>query len=272
MSQEELDKSGEVVASSQRTLQLQRTMAHDVRNLLTGPTGLIELIIEDIKASKEVDLSQLVEDLTTIHASLLNAAALTNRVMDADGNLRINKEELELRTLIDSVIAYCQTFLAKGVKLNFFQADNLVINADRANLFSALLNVVKNAGEALGEHLRDIPNPMINVRFLEVNFGHHRQPSEFLRNGHHVVIEVVDNGPGIPVQHRKAIFEGGMTTKGNLGHGIGLPMVMQIVRAHGGDILLKSLTEEEIYRDPERRGQTPGTKFSIFLPIAKKKE
>jgi signal transduction histidine kinase len=69
-----------------------------------------------------------------------------------------------------------------------------------------------------------------------------------------VVIEVSDNGPGIPGNVIQKIFEPFFTTKGfGKGTGLGLSICYNIVRAHGGDISVKSKEGE-------------GTVFVIELP------
>jgi signal transduction histidine kinase len=60
-----------------------------------------------------------------------------------------------------------------------------------------------------------------------------------------VAIDVLDNGPGIPVRERKRIFERfyrieNLLTRQNEGSGLGLAIAKRIVEAHGGKISLKS--------------------------------
>lgn len=69
-----------------------------------------------------------------------------------------------------------------------------------------------------------------------------------------VVVEIVDNGPGIPAEIRSRIFEPFFTTKQvGQGSGLGLDIAYRIVRRHGGDILVDS--------------QPGNTSFTIRLPI-----
>jgi signal transduction histidine kinase len=71
----------------------------------------------------------------------------------------------------------------------------------------------------------------------------------------YVLIEVIDNGPGIPDAVKPHIFEPFYTTKGvGDGTGMGLDTVYRIVRAHRGDISVDSI---------------PGrTNFQVRLPLA----
>src|SRR5580692_12091219 len=73
-----------------------------------------------------------------------------------------------------------------------------------------------------------------------------------------VVIEIRDRGTGIRKEHLEHAFEPFFTTKGNLGTGIGLWVVKQLIEKHRGQITLTSSTEPGV----------SGTTVSIFLPLA----
>ena len=67
-----------------------------------------------------------------------------------------------------------------------------------------------------------------------------------------LLIEVADNGPGIPPEHRNAVFEPFYTTKKN-GNGLGLATCEKIVKLSGGTIILKETSPN-------------GTVFQIVFP------
>jgi two-component system NtrC family sensor kinase len=70
-----------------------------------------------------------------------------------------------------------------------------------------------------------------------------------------IVINVSDNGPGIPEEFKERVFNSFFTTKEKgKGTGIGLPLTYQIVQEHGGDIKFSST----------KKG---GTSFTILLPL-----
>ena len=72
-----------------------------------------------------------------------------------------------------------------------------------------------------------------------------------------VQIAVNDTGPGIRREHLGRVFEPFFTTKGNLGTGIGLWVVRQLVDLHGGQISISSSTETN----------DSGTLVTIYLPF-----
>ncbi len=88
----------------------------------------------------------------------------------------------------------------------------------------ALLNVVSNAIEACAD--RD--EARVDVR---VEYDPQRRVAQ---------VVVQDTGPGIPPEQQEKIFEPFVSTKGNRGTGLGLPVSRKLLREHGGDILVES--------------------------------
>ena len=100
----------------------------------------------------------------------------------------------------------------------------LTIDADPDQLFRVLLNLVRNAAQALESRpgrCGDLPDP------------HHRPP-----RGSVAILEVSDTGPGVPQKAREHLFEAFQTSGRPGGSGLGLAIAAELVRAHGGDIHL----------------------------------
>lgn len=121
------------------------------------------------------------------------------------------------------------------LSLELFQSE-IMARADEKMLSQVLINLLKNAMQAL----KGQPNGSICIR---VSY------SEAL------VIEVADNGPGVPPDLLPDIFVPFFTTKAT-GSGIGLSLSRQIIRMHGGELLLAS---SQPYVE---------TCFRIILPLA----
>ncbi|QJP14292.1 HAMP domain-containing histidine kinase [Starkeya sp. ORNL1] len=101
----------------------------------------------------------------------------------------------------------------------------LTVDADPDQLFRVLLNLSRNAGEALAARAPNDPDrDQIRVTGR--------------REGATVVIEVADTGPGVPERAQAHLFEPfhGSTRRG--GTGLGLAIAAELMRAHGGDIRL----------------------------------
>src|SRR5260221_8592070 len=101
----------------------------------------------------------------------------------------------------------------------------LIVDADPDQLLRVLLNLARNAGQALETRAPNDP-ARDQVRITG------------RREGAVVVIEVSDTGPGIPARAREHLFEAFQSTARSGGTGLGLAIAAELVRAHGGEIKL----------------------------------
>jgi signal transduction histidine kinase len=101
----------------------------------------------------------------------------------------------------------------------------LTIDADPDQLFRVLLNLVRNAAQALeGRPKSDAATQQIRITGR--------------REGSVAIIEVSDTGPGVPTKARDHLFEAFQTSGRPGGSGLGLAIAAELVRAHGGEINL----------------------------------
>jgi signal transduction histidine kinase len=101
----------------------------------------------------------------------------------------------------------------------------LTIDADPDQLFRVLLNLVRNAAQALESR------PKGDAAALQIRITGRREGSV-------AIIEVSDTGPGVPAKAREHLFEAFQTSGRPGGSGLGLAIAAELVRAHGGDIHL----------------------------------
>ena len=99
--------------------------------------------------------------------------------------------------------------------------EDLEIDADAEQVYRILLNLVRNAAEALGVQGGTI---IVSAR----------------RRNNHVVIDIEDDGPGIPENARARLFQPFATSARPGGSGLGLAIARDLARAHGGDVTLVS--------------------------------
>jgi signal transduction histidine kinase len=88
--------------------------------------------------------------------------------------------------------------------------------------------------------LRAFRNLLLNA--MDASGSRGRVEIEVTRDAPHLVVEIRDTGPGIPPESRNRIWEPDFTTKSR-GTGLGLPMVRQVIRAHGGEVEGRNLPE-----------------------------
>lgn len=122
-----------------------------------------------------------------------------------------------------------------GVELICELADDLpAVEGDADQLHQLVANLVINAQQALQE----VPG----ARRLRVITGHGSTPGT-------VVIELADNGRGIPAEHRRRVFEPFFTTKPQgVGTGLGLSFSLGVAEAHGGSLELSEASSGATFR------------------------
>jgi two-component system nitrogen regulation sensor histidine kinase NtrY len=107
--------------------------------------------------------------------------------------------------------------------------DPMLAHFDRRLISQGLTNIVKNATEAIA------------ARPAGAERGHIRVAA--IRDGDHIVIDVIDNGIGLPKEGRSRLLEPYVTTR-EKGTGLGLAIVGRILEEHGGSIELRDASEK----------------------------
>ena len=101
--------------------------------------------------------------------------------------------------------------------------EDLIIDADPDLLFQILINLLRNGAEAAAQHSQ---HPALSLAFSRTRGGR-------------TIIEVTDNGPGVPDSLRQDVFLPFFTTK-EKGTGVGLSLVRQLVLAHQGSVAVEN--------------------------------
>ena len=133
--------------------------------------------------------------------------------------------------------------------------DTLRIDADREHLFRIVSNLVRNAIEAIEGHRAAAEGGEIRVRAW--------------RDGRRVLVEVRDNGPGVPQKARDHLFEAFTGSQRKGGTGLGLAIAAEIVAVHGGHLELLDTKEGAafLFEIPDRGGHT-SHEISVAAPSA----
>jgi len=206
-----------------------RVMAHEVMNSLTPITSLASTARDHVGET----LAALPPD-DPARAGLADAGeALDTLARRSDGLLQFvqNHRRLTKRMVaqlhivpVRRVFSRLQRLLADELKTRDIALtmqvtpETLEIAADTDLLDQALINLVRNAIEAL----RDTPSGRVSLIAVQ-------------EAGGRVALAVSDNGPGIPPDMREKVFVPFFTTK-RQGSGIGLSLVRQIVSVHNGSV------------------------------------
>ncbi|MCY1046023.1 ATP-binding protein [Corallococcus sp. bb12-1] len=211
-----------------------RRLAHEIKNPLTP----IRMSLETLLAAHDARHPSFPHLFKESAGVILEEVERLRRIVDEFSRFaRLPKPQLapvDLGELAQGVLALYAA-PPEGIQLLPALQTGVVARADRDQLTQVLVNLVKNAEEAMtgkGGSLR------VRVKGTDAD----------------AVIEVEDDGPGIPAEHRARIFEPYFTTKDG-GTGLGLAIAARILQEHGGRL--------EVGGEP---GQ--GARFSVVLPRA----
>jgi len=196
-------------------------VAHEVRNPLNSIALNVDLLNEMISEVNQAEgdrfenvigaVQREIDRLSEITGEYLKFGRLPKGVLGPCDVCRVVRET---GTFMESELT------GEGVSMDLRTPDKpLVVVADEAQLRQALLNVLRNAVEAMPDGGKIIV--------------------EAAGKGERVVLSVTDTGPGIPKEFRPRLFEPFATTKQN-GTGLGLAFVQQVAHECGGDVTIDS--------------------------------
>ncbi len=193
---------------------------HDLRNLLTSAQLFSERLAKISDPHVQRFSPQLMRALERAIAFCQSTLSY-GRVQEPPPDRR----PLALEPLVEDVRATLGLDLGAPVRWIGAVERGLMVDADPDQLFRILLNLARNALQALeGRDAKDPGRDQVRVTGR--------------REGAVVVIEVSDTGPGLSERARAHLFEAfqGSTRTGSVG--LGLAIVAELVRAHGGEIRL----------------------------------
>ena len=233
--------------------QLAGGVAHDFNNLLTA----IQLRLDELLHRHPVG-DPSYEGLNEIRQTGVRAADLVRKLLAFSRKQTVQRETLELGELISEFEVLLRRLLREDVKLITDYGRNLPqVRADKSALETAVMNLAVNARDALRSHgTADGGVGVVRIRTARLTQMEARTlgfpDSEAIGSA---LIEVADNGPGIPPDVMAKIFEPFFTTKPvGEGTGLGLATVYGIVKQADGWIHVESAVGK-------------GTAFRIFLPV-----
>ena len=208
-------------------------VSHDIKNILAGLQGGMELVDMGLKQEDEQTLSG---GWKMIKGNIGKISSLVLDMLNYSRQKGPNLQSTDLSQLVNDVV---QLYLEKTAekKASFSlnldkQIDKMML--DPAGMERIILNLVNNSFDALPEK-----NGCITIQTS--------------LSGKNILLSIGDNGCGIPKDKIGQIFGLFFTTKGSKGTGIGLAVVHKIVKEHHGRISVKSKPGE-------------GTIFNISLP------
>ena len=210
---------------------LARTLAHEVKNPLSGIRGSAQILSKKLADDYSEKFLKIIIDET----DRLNSIVTKILTPPSKPNLSM----FNIHSALEKVYALAEA--DKENKINLirdYDPSIPEINGDENLFVQAILNIVKNAQQAI-ENIED-PNITIKSR---IEYG---KPINGVVHQTVCSIEIIDNGPGIPQELHDQVFFPMVSVKEN-GSGLGLTIAQDIIRIHGGGIIFRSNPGETIF-------------------------
>ena len=215
---------------------LAASIAHEIHNPLDSVANLHYLLEQESVPEKRAEYLRLAQQE-------LGRTMQISRTMLSLYREPKSPVSIDLRELIDGVLLLLDRRIKhQGIHLDADVPRPLLVEGFPAELRQVFTNLIGNAIEAAG------PQGRIRIRM------EHAEAEEL--HGAGAVVEIADNGPGIPGDLAPRLFQPFVTTKGASGTGLGLWVSMGIVQKHGGAIRVGHSDDPGF----------PGACIRVFLP------
>jgi two-component system, NtrC family, sensor kinase len=203
-------------------------MMHDLRSPIKNIKVMTDMMRQDKVESEWLDL---------IDESGRQASAIFEDFLDFINETPPKKLPVQLDKIIEEGVKMAQA-RNNAAKVTIHKTVPPAVSGDESKLKRSIMNLVNNAMDALKDH--KVADPRIDISMCAD------------KSGSRVSILIRDNGPGIPDEIVKTLFEPFITSKKTNGTGLGLAIVKQYITAHGGDIKVEN---------------DKGAVFTISLPL-----
>ena len=233
-----------------------RRIAHEIKNPLTP----IQLSAERIKRKFRPLVGDQADNLDQYADVIIRQTNDLRRIVD-DFSKFARMPEPEKRThdltkILNDAVLLQEVAMPQIALITEISAENIWIDVDQTMMSQALMNLIKNASEAIDTYIEKFGNASYEPEiFITLN-----------SQDNLVILQIMDNGIGLPPD-RGHLFEPYVTTR-EKGTGLGLSIVKKIIEEHGGTL---SLQDAPIFASTRAMGQIHfGAMVEIRLPSAAK--
>ena len=222
--------------------QLVRVLTHEIMNSLTPIISLADTLCEGV----EQDTLEHDDLLMALQAINRRSNGLLQFVENYRKLQRISKPQFE-DVRIGDLVADLQHLYPDSIFHYEIENEDQRLLMDRSQIEQVLINLLKNAQEAVENRVND------EAESAQNQIPYVRLTTHLSSNKRNFIISITDNGKGILPEVMERIFVPFFTTKTS-GSGIGLSICKQIVTLHGGTITASSKPDDK-------------TTFSVVLPV-----
>jgi len=228
--------------------QLTGGVAHDFNNMLASMLGFTELAM--FKADKNNE--KLVQYLSNIYDTGEKAKELVSQMLTFSRQVRGEMQAIKMADVVKEALKMVRPMLPSSIQINTSIDSSLpLLDGDSVQLNQALLNLIINARDAIGEK----GTIGIETRLISHASGVCSSCLQYIE-GEMLELSVSDTGSGIVYEQLERIFEPFITSKDiGKGTGMGLAMVHGIVHEHGGHVHVETVPGK-------------GSTFKLYFPVA----
>lgn len=214
-------------------------VAHELNNPLSNAGTSAQILLEEMRESEDVPRRFQLEMLEQITEQTDRARSIVRSLLEFSREKAVNPEQLKISDLLHQTLDLVRGEIPTHVETRVIVDNDGIFWADKQRLQQALVNLLLNAFQAVGDDAKIVLRGNLNI------------------SENKVCLEVEDDGPGIPAEIRKNVFDPFYTTKDvGQGAGLGLAISREIIDKHGGVITVES-------------AEGVGTKFIIKIPVEK---
>jgi CheY-like chemotaxis protein/anti-sigma regulatory factor (Ser/Thr protein kinase) len=233
---------------------LAASVAHEINNPLTYILGNLDFVREGLEQMDKVisslrepargllsgHMAHVRKALDPVRSGTERIATITRELRTFSGPAAEETSLVNVRSTVESVLMLMRKELEARARLQIDLQKTTMVMGNSARLVQVVMNLAANAMQAVTKDQKEIGEIWISTR----------------TEGAWVVVEIADNGPGVPEDDRERIFEPFVTTKDmGEGTGLGLFVCRNIVRAFSGKLTVN-----------DRPGG--GAVFRVDLPVA----
>jgi nitrogen-specific signal transduction histidine kinase len=220
-------------------------IAHDFNNLLGGVLAQAELALDELAAGSRPE-----EELKGIRDIAIRGSQIVRELMIYAGKESEDPGPVDMSQTVGEILELLKVSVSKHATLETDLGRHLPsVRANAAQISQIVMNLVRNASEAIGDR-----DGVIRVTTRFVTVARDSLRAERLAVGNYLKLEVSDTGYGMPPETQARVFEPFFSTK-SPGRGLGLAVVHGIVRGLGGAI--------DVASEPGK-----GTMFETWLPCS----